>query len=141
MNPSVRFEDVDDSAAAELRLEARLERPEERVVAVGEPLEPELAPGPVGRDPLRVAEEPRAPRQVGSRRVESPLWISRPFRVFTMRPRGGEQSLLDEPGLELALPQQLACERDRQHVAAREHRRVAPRVRAQRDDAGRCGHA
>ena len=53
--------------------------------------------------------------------------------------RGGEQRLLDEPRLELALPKQLACERDRQHIAAREHRRIAPRVGAQRDDAVRCG--
>ena len=53
--------------------------------------------------------------------------------------RSGEQRCLDGPRLELALPQQLARERDRQHVTVREHRRIAARVGAQRDDAIRCG--
>src|SRR5687767_11460128 len=52
-----------DPAAAELRVETRRERPKERVVATGESLETQLAPGPVRDDSLGEAEEARPPRE------------------------------------------------------------------------------
>ena len=134
MNPSVRFETYTIPRRPSCAWKRGSSVRNSVSLPFASPLEPELPPDPVGRDPLRVAEEPRAQRQGDQPSCVTVVNLEG-GRSLDDQARRGEHGILDEPGLELPLPKQLAGERDRQHVAALEHRRIAARVSAQRDDA------